>query len=735
MSLGDIERTKELINKLKAACNSAGLGNDGNEFKIMTEVFLYKFLNDKFQYEAKLANPKLSEGESFQKALEALSDSELERLYLKIGKNSALITKEQTIEFLFSKQNNPNFSATFDKVLRDISLQNEDVYGFHTDGKEKIELFEGIFDYVKESQKRESFAKSVINILADSFNFESVLNEGYDFFSVIFEHLAKDYNTNSGSVYAEYYTPRIIAGVMSKILIAGKNVKDVTCYDPAAGTGTLLMSLAHQIGEDKCSIFAQDISQKSATFLRLNLILNNLTHSLNNAVQGNTLTKPYHKENGSLRKFDYIVSNPPFKLNFSDYSESLKAYTDRFFAGVPTIPKKDLDGMEIYLCFIQHIIFSLKEKGKACIVVPSGFTTDTSDIATKIRQKLIENNWLTGVIQMPTNVFANTNTSVSLIFIDKDKKDEKVAFVDASLMGIKEKVGDVTKTTLSDLELKKIITYFLERKEENEFSKTVELSAVVANDGLIKPGLYFELDYSSVMKFTPDLAEEEKLMNLKIASAKKAYEQKVTQDKICVEIIKKTEACLNHYLENGELELNDWTLYKLSDLLIDTIGGDWGDEEPTGNKIKKVKCIKGTNIPQIKEGIYSDVPDRYILPKNFENKKAKLGDIVIEISGGSPIQSTGRILFLNQLIFDNFEEPIICSNFNRLLRFDSPELAFIVYSYLDVLYRKGYFFYLENNTTGIKNLLIKPFLNKIVIALPSKKEELNKLLNEAKKCL
>ena len=148
-----------------------------------------------------------------------------------------------------------------------------------------------------------------------SFNFETVFDEKYDFFSGVFEYLIKDYNNAGGGKYAEYFTPRAIAQVMAALLTEeGKDYKGVTCYDPSAGTGTLLMALAHAIGEDRCSIYSQDISEKSSEMLRLNLILNNLVGSLPNIIQGNTLTEPAHKESdGRLKTFDFVVSNPPFK--------------------------------------------------------------------------------------------------------------------------------------------------------------------------------------------------------------------------------------------------------------------------------------------------------------------------------------------------------------------------------------------------------------------------------------
>ena len=139
----------------------------------------------------------------------------------------------------------------------------------------------------------------------------------FDFFSTIFEYLIKDYNKDGGGKYAEYYTPHAVSKIMAKILV-NESVSNVTVYDPSAGSGTLLMNVAHEIGEKNCTIYSQDISQKSSGMLRLNLILNDLVHSIPNVIQGNTLLVPAHKDKNELKKFDYVVSNPPFKLDFSD---------------------------------------------------------------------------------------------------------------------------------------------------------------------------------------------------------------------------------------------------------------------------------------------------------------------------------------------------------------------------------------------------------------------------------
>lgn len=113
------------------------------------------------------------------------------------------------------------------------------------------------------------------------------------------------------------------------------------------------MNLAHAIGEESCTLYSQDISQKSSSLLRLNLILNNLVHSIQNIIQGNTILQPYHRDGKDLMKFDYIVSNPPFKLDFSDYRDQLdsKDHKTRFFAGVPNTPQKAKDKWKSTCCF------------------------------------------------------------------------------------------------------------------------------------------------------------------------------------------------------------------------------------------------------------------------------------------------------------------------------------------------------------------------------------------------
>ncbi|EGR3977706.1 SAM-dependent DNA methyltransferase [Vibrio parahaemolyticus] len=489
------EKTKTLIDSLKSICATNGLGNSTGEFEIITQVFLYKFLNDKFAYEAKKIDEKIANAAKWEEALIEMSEEELDMLQVQMGGDTARLKPHHFISHLFNQQDKPGFAQLFDDTLMDIAITNNDVFAVMTDTGEKVQLFTRISENVTVS-KRDAFCKAIINKLIE-FSFERIFNQKFDFYATIFEYLIKDYNSNSGGKYAEYYTPHAVARIMAAILVPEDQqgtVRNVSCYDPSAGSGTLLMNVAHAIGETRCSIYTQDISKKSSNLLRLNLILNNLVHSIPNVIEGDTLRHPHHKENGELRKFDYIVSNPPFKLDFSDFRDELdsKENKDRFFAGIPTIPKKKVESMAIYQLFLQHIIFSLKPGGKAAVVLPTGFITAQSGIDKKIRQYLVDNKMLAGVVSMPSNIFATTGTNVSILFIDDSNKD-KVVLVDASNLGQKVKEGKNQKTVLAPEEEQQIIDVFNNKWTEEDFSVAVSYDEIAAKNYSLSAGQYFEV--------------------------------------------------------------------------------------------------------------------------------------------------------------------------------------------------------------------------------------------------
>ena len=489
---------KQLVDDLKGVFTSAGLGGEAGEYKLLTQSILYKFINDKFLYEAK----KFNSNNSYESIIK-MSDDDYEFLQMDLGNKSAKIKREDLIERLFNQQNEDGFSEIFDATLNDIAVDNNDIYSVETAGNTEVRLFDSnlLRDNILDGSQRDIVARAIINKLSETKFDEHIFSAGFDFFSTIFEYMIKDYNKDGGGKYAEYYTPHAVAKIIAQILVGNDQPQNVRIYDPAAGSGSLLMNLASHIGTDRTTVYSQDISQKSSNLLRLNLILNGLSHSIRNIVQGNTILNNKHPE-----KMDFIVSNPPFKLDFSEWRDDVEAlpeYNDRFFAGVPKVPAKKKASMAIYQLFIQHIVYSLKENGKAAVVVPTGFLTAQTGIDKKIRQKLVDENWLSGVVSMPSNIFATTGTNVSVVFIDKGRAEtqEEVFLVDASNLGSKVKEDNGTqKTVLSNDEEQQIINSFINNEVIEDFSVSVKLKDVKARNYSLSAGQYFpvKIEYMEI---------------------------------------------------------------------------------------------------------------------------------------------------------------------------------------------------------------------------------------------
>lgn len=161
----------------------------------------------------------------------------------------------------------------------------------------------------------------------------------------------------------------------------------------------------------------------------------------------------------------------------------------------------------------------------------------------------------------------------------------------------------------------------------------------------------------------------------------------------------------------------DWSAGTFRELIQSTLNGDWGKETPTGNNTEKVYCIRGADIPEVKAGNKGKMPTRYILPKNLANKKLEAGDIVVEISGGSPTQSTGRCTAITQSLLDRYDSSMVCTNFCKAIK-PKNGYSLFVYYYWQYLYEKGVFFSYENGTTGIKNLDFTGFIETESIIVP-----------------
>lgn len=503
-------RIHQMVDDLQGLCSTVGLSNTANEEVVVTSVFLYKFLNDKFMHNL----------EKFAKALkkkpeDILNNETMLKRFYRQNSIDVAFNYEDTIQYLINHIEQKDFYKQFDEALIRISNNTKnEAFAVETADGEKTPLFTELTTLVEAAQ-RNNFAKAIFGIIAqEKFDFSEAFEGGFDFYSAIFEYLIKNYNVASGT-YAEYFTPQTVSSIIAKILVGmSDKIEAAEIYDPAAGSGSLILHLAHELGQEsgmnRAIVYTQDISKKSTRFLRLNMMLNGKSESLGNIVRGDTLETPAHykvehEPDSGLKSFDYITTNPPFKTDFSTTRNRIEQKwldTKRFFAGIPPIPNKKKDSMAIYLMFIQHVLYSLKEDGKAAIVVPTGFITAQSGIEKPIREKITNEGWLKGVISMPSNIFANTGTNVSVLFIDKANKSKDVILIDASKLGSKVKEGKNQKTVLNENEVKTIIDTFLKRKEKDDFSVKVSFDKIKNKNYSWSAGQYFDVKIEYV-ELTP----------------------------------------------------------------------------------------------------------------------------------------------------------------------------------------------------------------------------------------
>ena len=503
------KQIKLMIDELKGLSATNGLANQASEEVVITSVFLYKFLNDKFMSNLRefAADIDMSVDEILKN-----ENDEMDAFFDTYPQDVAF-KYEDTIEYLINRVSSDTFYKKFDDALERISNypQNEEFSVQSAEGTRKP-LFTRITENV-ESSKRNNFAKNIFGIISqERFDFSDAFKSNFDFYSAIFEYLIKDYNVAAGK-YAEYFTPQTISSIIAKILVNMSPVEDkiYEVHDPSAGSGSLVLHLANELGRgsfgDKAQVYTQDISGKSTRFLRINMLLNGLTNSLDNIIEGDTLDTPAHYNiphdpSSGVKRFDYITSNPPFKMDFSSTRNLIENKWEnseerdgikRFFAGVPSIPPKKKESMAVYLCFMQHILWSLKDNGKAAVVCPTGFLTAKSGIEKEIRTRIIDKKWLKGVISMPSNIFANTGTNVSVLFIDKGNQSGDIMLIDASKLGKKVKDGKNQRTVLSDEEVKRIENTFINQDVIDDFSVKVSYDDIKNKGCSFSAGQYFEV--------------------------------------------------------------------------------------------------------------------------------------------------------------------------------------------------------------------------------------------------
>lgn len=405
------------------------------------------------------------------------------------------LTQDATFDYIYINREKENIGQIINETLNRIIQQN----------KEKL------FDILQEVDfnsenilGKKSQKNAILKALVEEFNkldFRPSKLPNKETIASLYEFVIAIIPNTEKLGEGEFYTPKQICNILSKLVEPKKYDK---IYDPACGTGTLLLSLYKEVKEENVSLYGQDINHEVYSMCKLNMFFNQIYDA--DIKCGDTLANPLHKENnGELKNFDIVISNPPFSLK--DWSKGLKPseFREKFKYGIP--PKNIGD-----YAFISHMLNSLSKEGKMAVVLPHGVLF--RQVEKEIRKNIIEQNLIDTIIGLPSNLFYSTSIPVVIIIFRKNKSEKNILFIEAS----REFEKNRGKNILSNKIIEKIVRVYKNREEIEGYSKIAKLEEIEKNEFNLNIKKYVE-----VLKKEEEIniqERKERIINIKKEIAK-----------------------------------------------------------------------------------------------------------------------------------------------------------------------------------------------------------------------
>ena len=314
----------------------------------------------------------------------------------------------------------------------------------------------------------------------DSINFEDFQTNDIDAFGDAYEYLISNYASNAGKSGGEFFTPQTVSKLLARLVMDGQT-KINKVYDPTCGSGSLLLQMKKQFEEHiiEEGFFGQDINITAFNLARMNMFLHDINFNKFSIMRGDTLLNPLHNAD---KPFDAIVSNPPYSIKWIGSDDPTLIHDERFASAGVLAPKSSAD-----YAFILHSLSYLSPKGRACIVCfPGIFYRRGAE--RMIRKYLIDNNFIDCIIQLPPNLFFGTSIATCILVMAKNKKENKVLFIDASNEFRKETNNNI----LAEENIERIAKEFRDRSERKYFSRYVNHNEIKKNDYNLSVATYIE---------------------------------------------------------------------------------------------------------------------------------------------------------------------------------------------------------------------------------------------------
>jgi len=451
---------KTISNTLWRACDTFRGKIDSSVYKDYVLVMLFvKYLSDTYkehleEYSKKYAGDK-------------------ERIKRALARDRFVLDEKSSFEYLYSKRNESNIGEIINKALEHIEEEN------------KVKL-RGVFrniDFNSEAvlgqtKDRNSMLKSLLEDFKDldlkpsSIGYDDVIGDAY-------EYMIGKFASDAGKKGGEFFTPPEVSELIARLVKPKENDR---IYDPACGSGSLLLKTAKKVSSGKVALYGQERNGQTQSLCRMNMFL----HAFDDASieWGDTLSNPLFLDDGKLTKFQVIVSNPPFSLDKwamgfagsgDDKEFKMEASLDphrRFEWGVSPKSKGDY-------AFVQHMLYSLAQGGRMGVVLPHGVLFRGAQEG-KIRKQIIDMNLLDAVIGLPSNLFFGTGIPACILIFKKNRTRKDLLFIDASGNGYYEKGKNQNK--LRDEDIQRIVDAYEKYSKIEKFAHVATLDEIQEND-------------------------------------------------------------------------------------------------------------------------------------------------------------------------------------------------------------------------------------------------------------
>lgn len=390
-----------------------------------------------------------------------------------------ILPSELFVNVLAGAKNNPNLNETLNLVFNNIENSAK--------GTSSEEALKGLFDDIdvnssklgdtvtKRNEKLQKIMNSIAGLGLGNYNDNNI-----DVFGDAYEYLMNMYASTAGKSGGEFFTPQEVSELLARLTVLGQaSVNKV--YDPACGSGSLLLKFAKILGKDniKDKFYGQEINMTTYNLCRINMFLHDINYDKFSIARGDTLTEAYHWND---EPFDAIVSNPPYSIKWAGDSDPILINDERFSPAGVLAPKSKAD-----LAFTMHMLKWLSEKGTAAIVEFPGVLY-RSGAEQKIRKYLVDHNFVDCIIQLPSNLFFGTSIATCIMILKKNKSNNDIMFIDAS----NEFVKASNNNKLSDKNIERILNTFANKEEIEHFSRLVPYQEVVDNAYNLSVSTYLE---------------------------------------------------------------------------------------------------------------------------------------------------------------------------------------------------------------------------------------------------